>query len=133
MTMAASTSTRSRIRVIAAAAGGPAPAFSRLLRPVSGRRRRGRMARRCSSRVPPATTYVFDGVGCSVLLNNRYQDPTTGVFVSVDPLVSMTGEPYLYANGNPTTLSDPSGLCSAYSPTSGIIDDGRGKCQERRT
>ena len=41
----------------------------------------------------------------------------------------MTGEPYLYANGNPTTLSDPSGLCSVYSPTSGIIDDGRGKCQ----
>ena len=43
-------------------------------------------------------------------LNNRYQDPTTGTFISVDPLVAKTGQPYLYAAGNPTTLSDPSGL-----------------------
>jgi hypothetical protein len=43
-------------------------------------------------------------------LNNRYLDPTTGIFLSVDPLVSVTGEPYLYASGNPTTLSDPTGL-----------------------
>ena len=43
-------------------------------------------------------------------LNNRYYDPTIGVFLSVDPLVGKTGQPYLYANGNPTTLSDPSGL-----------------------
>jgi len=46
-----------------------------------------------------------------VFLNNRYYDPTIGVFTSVDPLVGKTGTPYLYANGNPTTLSDPSGLC----------------------
>ena len=45
-------------------------------------------------------------------LNNRYYDPTLGIFLSVDPLVAKTGTPYLYANGNPTTLSDPSGLCS---------------------
>jgi len=45
-----------------------------------------------------------------VFLNNRYHDPTTGAFASVDPLVAKTGQPYLYANGNPTTLSDPSGL-----------------------
>lgn len=43
-------------------------------------------------------------------LNNRYQDPTTGTFLSVDPLVSKTGAAYLYAAGNPTTLSDPGGL-----------------------
>jgi RHS repeat-associated protein len=47
-------------------------------------------------------------------LNNRYYDPTVGVFVSVDPLVATTGQPYLYADGNPATLSDPTGLCSAY-------------------
>ncbi len=46
-------------------------------------------------------------------LNNRYYDPALGVFLSVDPLVSKTGDPYLYANGNPTTLSDPAGLCAA--------------------
>jgi RHS repeat-associated protein len=43
-------------------------------------------------------------------LNNRYHDPTLGVFLSVDPLVASTGEPYIYAGGNPTTLSDPTGL-----------------------
>jgi len=47
-----------------------------------------------------------------VFLNNRYYDPTTGTFLSVDPLVAKTGQAYLYAAGNPTTLSDPSGLCS---------------------
>jgi RHS repeat-associated protein len=43
-------------------------------------------------------------------LNNRYYDPTVGVFTRVDPLVSVTGEPYLYASGNPTSRSDPTGL-----------------------
>lgn len=47
-----------------------------------------------------------------VFLNNRYHDPTLGTFISVDPLVAATGEPYIYASGNPTTLSDPSGLCA---------------------
>ena len=46
-------------------------------------------------------------VWCSVFLNNRYYDPTLGVFLSVDPLVSKTGTPYLYAAGNPATLADP--------------------------
>ena len=45
-----------------------------------------------------------------VYLNNRYHDPTLGHFISVDPLVGQTGMPYLYANGSPATLSDPSGL-----------------------
>ena len=51
--------------------------------------------------------YRARGGGC---LNNRYYDPQTGVFLSVDPLVSKTGDPYWYAAGNPTTLSDPNGL-----------------------
>ena len=29
---------------------------------------------------------------------------------SVDPLVGKTGQPYLYANGSPVTLTDVSGL-----------------------
>ena len=45
-----------------------------------------------------------------MFLNNRYHDSTVGIFVSVDPLVGQTGMPYLYANGNPSTLSDSSGL-----------------------
>lgn len=36
-------------------------------------------------------TDVFDGVGCSVFLNNRYQDRATAVFIGVDPLVAKTG------------------------------------------
>jgi RHS repeat-associated protein len=43
-------------------------------------------------------------------LNNRYHDPAFGHFISVDPLVARTGEPYIYASANPTTLSDPTGL-----------------------
>jgi hypothetical protein len=43
-------------------------------------------------------------------LHARYQDPATGLFLSVDPLVDTTGEPDLYASGKPTTVADPSGL-----------------------
>lgn len=56
--------------------------------------RRGRMIRCRRSRVAPSMTNAFDSVGCSMFLNNRYMDPQTGVFVSVDPMVSMTGQPY---------------------------------------
>ncbi|CAB4363796.1 MAG: hypothetical protein F2681_16705 [Actinobacteria bacterium] len=65
-------------------------------------------------------------------LNNRYYDPTVGVFTSVDPLVGKTGTPYLYAAGNPTTLSDPSGLCATFGAADGqhggSYDDGKGPC-----
>jgi len=60
-------------------------------------------------------------------LNNRYYDPTVGVFLSVDPLVTATGEPYLYAGGNPTTRSDPGGLCWHNNGRQGM-DDGKGPC-----
>ena len=59
---------------------------------------------------PTAATRTRDAVHLTYL-NNRYYDPTLGNFVSVDPLVGKTGTPYLYANGNPATLSDPTGLC----------------------
>jgi len=36
--------------------------------------------------------YRSRGLGC---LNNRHYDPTTGVFVSVDRLVTLTGEPHV--------------------------------------
>jgi hypothetical protein len=39
----------------------------------------------------------------------RYYDPSTGEFLSVDPLVDVTGEPYGYAIQNPVNLTDPSG------------------------
>lgn len=49
---------------------------------------------------------------CGGYLNNRYYDPALSSFVSVDPLVGKTGTPYLYANGDPSTLSDPGGLAA---------------------
>ncbi len=42
----------------------------------------------------------------------RYYDPATSQFLSVDPLVQETGQPYGYADENPAELSDPSGLWS---------------------
>ncbi|MGC1239751.1 MAG: RHS repeat-associated core domain-containing protein, partial [Acidimicrobiales bacterium] len=42
---------------------------------------------------------------------NRYYDPTTGEFVSVDPDVSETGQPYAYAGDDPVDGTDPLGLC----------------------
>ena len=48
---------------------------------------------------------------------NRYYDPSTGQFISVDPLVGITGQPYQYVNGDPLNFIDPLGLswCS-WSP-----------------
>lgn len=66
-----------------------------------------------------------------IYLNNRYHDPNLGMFVSVDPLVSLTGEPYIYGSGNPTTLSDPTGLCA--DAVYGWYDDGKGACPKEGT
>ena len=45
-----------------------------------------------------------------IYLRARHYDPATGQFTSVDPLFSVTGEPYGYTRGNPVNRSDPSGL-----------------------
>ena len=39
----------------------------------------------------------------------RYYDPGTGQFLSVDPLVDVTGQPYSYTGGNPVNAKDPTG------------------------
>ena len=67
---------------------------------------------------------------CVDFLNNRYMDPQVGVFLSVDPLVGTTGTPYLYANGTPATLSDPSGLIGTATVCTGV--DGIG-CVNKTT
>ena len=41
---------------------------------------------------------------------NRYYDPSTDQFLSVDPLVDQTGQPYVYINDNPLNATDPLGL-----------------------
>jgi RHS repeat-associated protein len=44
-------------------------------------------------------------------LRARYYDPNTQQFLTVDPLVDETGQPYGYAADNPMNVVDPSGLC----------------------
>ncbi len=45
-----------------------------------------------------------------IYLLNRYYDPAAGAFISVDPAISQTYEPYLYAGDNPVSRTDPTGL-----------------------
>lgn len=55
-------------------------------------------------------------------LGAREYDPTTGTFISADPLLDISDpiqmNAYAYANNNPITMSDPSGLLR-------LDDDGR--------
>lgn len=43
-------------------------------------------------------------------LRARYYDPATGQFLTADPLLAASMEPYGYAAGNPVNFSDPTGL-----------------------
>ena len=55
-----------------------------------------------------------------IYLINRYYDPATGQFVSVDPDASQTLQPYRYADGNPIMDIDPAGLYAIlYKPRCG--------------
>jgi RHS repeat-associated protein len=52
-----------------------------------------------------------------IYLVNRYYDPGTGQFLSEDPAVSQTGQPYAYAGGNPVNATDPNGLWELALPS----------------
>ena len=49
-----------------------------------------------------------DATGLIYLLN-RYYDPATGQFISVDAAIRSTGQPYQYASGDPVNKADPTG------------------------
>ena len=51
-----------------------------------------------------------------IYLVNRYYDPGTGQFTSSDPALMQTHKPYAYADGDPVSQDDPSGLCGKYDP-----------------
>lgn len=60
----------------------------------------------------PVITYagaVQDRTGL-LYAGNRYVDPTSGSFLTVDPAISMTGQPYAYAGGDPLNAVDRQGL-----------------------
>ena len=52
---------------------------------------------------------------------NRYYDPVTGQFISVDPLVGSTGNPYAYAADEPSQLTDPRGAFPEYCNWRGFM------------
>jgi trimeric autotransporter adhesin len=50
-----------------------------------------------------------------IYLQARYYEPTTGQFLSADPLVAQTLQPYSYANGNPVAEIDPTGMYTKWT------------------
>ncbi|HXX90864.1 MAG TPA: RHS repeat-associated core domain-containing protein [Acidimicrobiales bacterium] len=51
---------------------------------------------------------------------HRYYDPSTSQFLSADPAVASTGEPYAYVDGNPVNEADPLGLWG-WNPFADVI------------
>jgi RHS repeat-associated protein len=49
-----------------------------------------------------------------IYLINRYYDPTTDQFMSVDPLVAQTNQPYVFTNDSPLNATDPLGLTNYF-------------------
>lgn len=58
----------------------------------------------------PTGAYTDPETGLQYL-TNRYYDPSTAQYLSVDPLVGITQSPYGYVNDNPINNTDPLGLC----------------------
>jgi hypothetical protein len=55
---------------------------------------------------------------------NRYYDPSTDQFLSIDPDVAMTDQPYAFTNDSPLNAEDPLGLCGftcAFKIAAGIV------------
>ncbi len=59
----------------------------------------------------------------------RWCDPGTGQFLSQDPLVLLTQQPYAYVSDNPLNYIDPSGLYEGEG-TGGIIELGANAAPE---
>jgi len=51
-----------------------------------------------------------DPISGLIYLRARYYDPATGSFLTRDPLVDQTHEPYAYAGSDPLNETDPTGL-----------------------
>jgi RHS repeat-associated protein len=64
-----------------------------------------------------------DPSGLNYLIN-RYYDPSTGQFLTVDPLVDQTGQPYAYSADNPVIEADPDGKGGIPAPHPGLLVGG---------
>jgi RHS repeat-associated protein len=60
--------------------------------------------------------YKFNRNGCTTTVRIRNYDPSTDQFISIDPAVAQTNQPYAYVNDNPLNATDPLGLCSTWNP-----------------
>jgi len=65
-----------------------------------------------------------------VYMRARYYDPASGQFLSVDPMVDATREPYGYVGGDPVNATDPSGLLGVcwscgWAAAKGVVKGGR--------
>jgi RHS repeat-associated protein len=77
-----------------------------------------------------------DAATGNLYLQARYYDPRTATFLTVDPLVSQTMQPYQYANDNPVNDTDPSGdmtlgICAGFGLALGPISLGANDCLTR--
>ena len=59
-------------------------------------------------------------------LSARYYDPSTGQFLSRDPIAGVTRQPYSYTADNPLNARDPSGLDYSFTNGGHINDEGEG-------
>jgi RHS repeat-associated protein len=70
-----------------------------------------------ASHAGTATTPLQYGAGFTdaetgfVYLQARYYDPTTAQFLTIDPELATTRQPYIYIGDNPLNGIDPAGLC----------------------
>ena len=60
-----------------------------------------------------------------IYLINRYYDPTTDQFLSIDPAVAQTDQPYVFTNDDPLNAEDPSGLSGARFAEENILQYGK--------
>ncbi len=63
----------------------------------------------CTATTPLGFEDAYTDPNGLLYLVHRYYDPTTGQFLTVDPLVARTGQPFAFANDDPVNLKDPSG------------------------
>jgi RHS repeat-associated protein len=61
---------------------------------------------------------ITDAESGLIYLRARYYDPSTGQFLTRDPITALTREPYAYVADNPLNATDPMGLCNI-NPFSG--------------
>ena len=73
-----------------------------------------------------AGQYTDVAAGLLHAMRARWYDPGTGQFMSVDPELAETGQPYAYAADDPVNATDPTGRLTAGICGSLTIDVGVG-------